>query len=273
VQDPVGGLRAAGPDLASLASADRRRALRDRGRRRVLAEARLPGEVRRALDGASLHVAPYDAAVAWALGAGWRPTPVFQHYSAYTEALDEAGARRLRAGDGPERVLLRARQRIDTRLPGFDTPQTTLALLCGYDPGPVGAEWAVWSRRRASRCGRPTAPVRARVRTGEPIRVHARPGALTVLRVGGLGPVGAERLRTLAYRAAMRYVDLDGRRARLAPEVLEGGLVLGGDALAGSPPRFDLSPTGATLAFTIAGEAPGARTLALERSTVPFGAR
>ncbi len=101
----------------------------------------VPQEVLDALYGHTVHVDPSDLTVAWAYDLNWLPPLTAQRYSDYTERIDSRTADRLRASDGPERILR-----------SLDGPQTVAAYLCDYRPVVETDAWQVLTRTD-HRCG------------------------------------------------------------------------------------------------------------------------
>jgi hypothetical protein len=56
------------------------------------------------LRGHTVHVEPYQAAVAWVYQLDWRPLPVFQSYAAYTTTLDQQDADAVNSARAPQRI-------------------------------------------------------------------------------------------------------------------------------------------------------------------------
>ncbi|MEA2404112.1 MAG: hypothetical protein QOE08_759, partial [Thermoleophilaceae bacterium] len=117
---------AARHDLGSL---NDRAAKRAAGVAEVRNDAGLTPATLAALNGRTVHVAPYEASVVWAYNLRWKPMPVFQSYQAYTRGLDEVNARALEKPSGPERILLGAQPPVDGRVPGWESPAAVTAML------------------------------------------------------------------------------------------------------------------------------------------------
>jgi hypothetical protein len=218
-----------------------------------------PGTLRLLRD-RTVHVDPWEAGVVWAYGLKWDPLPVFQGYSAYTARLDELNATALRGPGAPQRILrensvavdpTHAPQAIDGRFPGWDPPAQVLAMFCHYASLRDTARWEVLGAV-ADRCGAPRRVASIRARAGAPVPVPV-PAADQVVfaRIHGAEVAGAERLRTLLYRARGRTIVVDGRRVyRLVPGTAADGLLMAAAPGIDFPGPFALSPQARTIAVT-----------------------
>ncbi len=181
----------------------------------------------------------------------WSPLPVFQSYSAYTTALDELNAERLRSAAGPTRIL---RERVDDvdgtpyavdrRFVWFESPAAMLETFCRYDELAANDRWQVLGRTTRS-CGGPEVIAAASSRAGESVTVppESRPGRFVIVRITGFPDGILDKLRTLAFRADEWYVELPDRgRFRLVPGTADDGLLLAVPDGVSSHPRFAFGP-------------------------------
>jgi hypothetical protein len=106
------------------------------------------------LRGHTVHVVPYETAVAWAYDLHWRPLPVFQSYSAYTTSLDREDASALASARAPERILSNREPGIDGRVLAFDEGLTSRTILCRYRELRTTSTWQVLGLG-PNRCGPP----------------------------------------------------------------------------------------------------------------------
>ncbi|WP_293044727.1 hypothetical protein [Mycobacterium sp.] len=107
----------------------------------------------------TVHIDPYETSAVWAYDLSWRPTPVFQTYTASTPGLDNINSDVL--ADGPKFVLSRrssASPAVDVggRLGVQESPRYSLALLCNYTLSGVEGRWALFTRSKPH-CGPATA--------------------------------------------------------------------------------------------------------------------
>jgi hypothetical protein len=79
----------------------------------------------------TLDIFPWDVAIAERFGLRWRPRPMFQSYSAFSDRLDAGNAEHFVGGTAPDYVLYGHRS-VDGRCPTFDEPRTFRTLLTGY---------------------------------------------------------------------------------------------------------------------------------------------
>ncbi len=210
------------------------------------------------LRGHGVAVDPWEVSLVWAYGLDWHPLPVFQRYLAYTSELDRRNAEALASDHGPERII-RSRPSydpsgpttasIDSRYGPFEAPSQTLAMLCNYRPLRTTPRYQVLGKSR-DRCDEPI-PLRSTVaRYGDTVAVPRAPGRLVVATVDGLEPQGVERLRTLLYRSAFRFVNVDGTTYRMVPGTADDlGLVLRAPAAVDFPRPFAVAPQARTMQF------------------------
>ena len=188
----------------------------------------LDARFRTAIGDATVHVEPLDAGLPWAQDLRWKPLPVFQSYSAYTAGLDERNADMVRSPDGPEFVLRENGRTFSDRNPLFDAPEAMRETLCHFrEVRPLG-RWILLERTEP-RCGPLKLFKTVDAQLGVPAPIPAAPDASSavVVRIGGIGVTGLERLRAAIYRAIPRSISLDGGRTYpLVPGTAEDGLVL-----------------------------------------------
>ena len=79
----------------------------------------------------TLDIFPWDIAIAERFGLRWRPRPMFQSYSAFSDRIDAGNAAHFVGAAAPDFVLY-GHQSIDGRNPTFDEPRTFRTLLTGY---------------------------------------------------------------------------------------------------------------------------------------------
>ena len=198
-----------------------------------------------------MHVDPWEAGVAYAYPElRWAPLPAFQSYSAYTTALDELNADRLRSAEAPDRILRQFRPAVhndrlssqigrpvrdrevlpftvDGRFRWFEAPAATLETFCRYAQIAVSDVWQVLARTGRS-CGapEPLAAVSARAGAAVDVPVETRPDRVVIVKVGGLVPSPLGQLREALTKAPDWYVTLDGTRYRLVPGTAVDGLLV-----------------------------------------------
>ena len=220
------------------------------------------------LQGQTVDVQPYEAALAWVYEVDWKPLPVFQSYQAYTRHLDELNADALLASDAPGRVIVGAQTPIDNRQRGWESPAAIRALLCRYRPIGASGGWMVLGRGE-NRCGpeRPIATVTAKLEDQVDVPPPS-PEGMVIVRIHGLEPGLAERVRAMLYKGYERNAYLDnGGPNRLLPGTAEDGLVLHIPPQAEWPPGFERAPHPKTMA--VARQGGGDDTLRYEFSLVP----
>ena len=250
-------------------------------RERFLDEARASMREEYGLDRHTLElvrdrpVAVYPQAIgaAYAYGLEWRPLPVVQAYSAYTEELDSRNAEELADPEGPERILREMVAPIDSRYQGFESPAAMIAMLCNFEPLRTAERWQVLGRV-PDRCGEPT-PLRTVETTyGRPIDVPKAAGSrVVVARVSGVQVEGLERLGTLLYRSRTREIAFDdGFGYRLVPGTAADGLLLSAPRRIDFPAPFAIAPDTTTITFLRGGQ-PSSDGISVEFEAMRVAAR
>lgn len=174
----------------------------------------------------SVHIYPYEANIAWALGLNWRPLPVFQNYSAYSNTLDDLNAERIYSPSAPEFILRNLDPPIDGRNLAHESPAATVAMICRYREAFVGARLEVL-RRGPNRCGRERLIGVNTVKIGDPVAVpKGKANELVIARIDGVAGGGLEKLRKSLYRAEPFFVEYDGALYRLMRDTADNGLLV-----------------------------------------------
>lgn len=192
----------------------------------------LPPEALSLLEGQTVDIQPWQAAIAYAYPEMiWRPEPVFQAYSAYTPYLDQLNASFLAGDKAADRMLWLspsgAALSIDWRNFWFDAPAAKVEMLCRYVPLASTPTWQVLGRV-ADRCAAPITVATVTTSAGQPVAVPSNlsPGIVTV-RVSGVGKDLLSRLVTLAYETPPWYLTEGRNKGRLPPGTASDPLVLG----------------------------------------------
>lgn len=187
----------------------------------------VPDDVVAAVVGHPAHVDPTAVSAAWAYGLDWRPIPVFQRYSSYTEYLDELGAAMLRGSRAPDRILRKVGPGIDGRNSLWDSPRTMLEVVCRYQEGPASAGWGAFFRE-SSRCGKERSLGRFTFSAGETIRVPPAPdgSSLVVARFDFSVPLLQRVVSTVARPLEHLTIAADGRSFRVARPDVAGPLLV-----------------------------------------------
>lgn len=243
----------AGATVIDLAIPSRRHDLLEEGRRRIRKKTGVDARAEEALAGHSFHVEPYEASVAWLLDGvvAWRPAPVIQSYSAYTPDLDRLNARKLSAArGGPTRVLrLRKSITIDGRSREFETPATSLAMLCNYRVELESSAYEVLARV-PDRCGVPRRVASAPIRKGQPVIAPKVDAAQVLLARVTVDESLASRVRSALFRPAhIPLVVADGTPSRLIVATSSDLLMLRVPVGMTPVPLFDQRPDHQTLDF------------------------
>jgi hypothetical protein len=235
----------------------------------------------------SVHIGPWETAVAWAYDLEWDPLPVFQQYAAYNRRLDELNAAKLESATAPKLILWGNVATfeadgsdfpgaIDSRRPAFESPAAIVQMFCRYRAERWDEHWAIL-HRAPSRCGPERHLETVVARNGEAVRLPpSRPDEALLVRVGGLSASETERLRALLARAASRHVYFEDSDWSLVGETAGDGLLLRVPRWADYPNRFAFDSESATVAFERAGGfltgVDGSTELTLSFSALPLRA-
>lgn len=224
----------------------------ERTRTTLRDELAVPPPVLAELTGQTVHVDPWQTTVAFAYPQlRWSPLPVFQSYSAYTTALDELNAARLRGREAPTRILRERTDEadgtphaVDHRFIWFESPATTLEMLCRYEERAADDRWQALGRTQRT-CGEGESLLSVSARAGERVDVPttAQPDRLVVVKITGFPSGIVESLRSTMFRADEWYVEVGDRgRFRLVPGTADDGLILAVPTVLESHPRFAFGP-------------------------------
>ena len=244
---PARSVRSVGSLFRVTVSAAERRKHVDWGRTIQPKVMQVPQSMLDRLAGHTVHVDPWDGAVAWVYPKiRWQPLPVFQSYVAYTSALDERNAKAAISSSGPQFVLSEVGS-VDYRVARFESPETALALLCHYQVVETSTRWQLLARRATSACG--AARPLGRASGTSMVVPPARPAELIVARV----QLPGDGLRELLWRPRPVTLQLspDGPRQRFVVGTAKGRHVLSVPAClrddplgAGRFASFDTNPYG-----------------------------
>jgi hypothetical protein len=209
----------------------------------------------RLVRGRPVAVYPQEIGAVWAYGLEWRPLPVVQAYSAYTEQLDSRNAEELASPQGPERILRENVAPIDSRYQGFESPAAMIAMLCNFEPLRTTKRWQVLGRV-PDRCDEPTPLDAVETTYGKPVEVpRAGRNRVVVARVRGIQVGGLERVGTFLYRSRTREVAFDdGPGYRLVPGTAADGLLLRAPRPIDFPAPFAIAPHARTIGFYLGGQ-------------------
>ncbi len=95
-----------------------------------LSTAKLPPDIRTLIGDRPVDIVPWEISLVAANDLNWRPRPIFQSYSAYTQFLDNTNFNSLAKGDRD--YIIYSFFSIDGRHPFFDEPKTFFQIFCNY---------------------------------------------------------------------------------------------------------------------------------------------
>jgi hypothetical protein len=210
----------------------------------------VPQPILDALNGKTVNVEPWEATVAWAYELDWKPLPVFQNFTAYTQQLDRLNAATAEDSEhGPE-VLLRqipagsaGRPVFFERQPAWDPPEQGFVEFCNFVPTLTEGEWQVLSRI-PDRCGEPKLAGSVTVGEGERIQVpQAGKDEVVIMELHGMKLEGLEKLTALFVRPSERHMVTDGELPnRMPPDTTEDPKIVSVDRTLGHGPELPELP-------------------------------
>lgn len=249
--DPGGNANTAISQIHDVMSKSKRNVIIAQGRAAIEAALPLDPQTLSLLRGHTVHVGPYETAVAWAYRLDWRPLPVFQSYTAYTTGLDQMNADALTSPSAPERILRNLDTGIDTRVLEFDEGATNRTILCRYRELRTTGAWQVLGIG-PNRCEPPVALETVHANWGQEVTVPAPPNdhSFVFVRIGGVAIGGLERVVAALYKPAMRMVLLDGEPHRLVSGTATDGLLLRAPGGVDFTAPFNFAPNSLTIAVS-----------------------
>jgi hypothetical protein len=246
--DPFRSAGRAADHLQTVLSSDRLEVARD-ARVDMRDSYALDEATLRAIRGRTVHIAPVEAAIAWAYPElKWKPLPVIQSYSAYTRRLDRLNAELLESDEAPEFILRYPGSTIDGRHPSLEAPLSILAMYCRYAHVLAGPQWHVL-QHSPNRCGSMRRIASAEVRRGERFAVPRGSGSgliLADLREYDSSPW--ERVRATLFRRSDQFIRVnDTTTIRMVPDTLTDLVIVHIPTNLDYPDPFSLSVDAATL--------------------------
>ena len=236
----------------------------------------LPPQALSLLAGRTVHVEPWESAMAYAYPEfKWSPVPAFQAYAAYTSDLDRLNADRLASPQAPDRILWFTSADMPLTIDGrglwFDAPQMKVEMLCRYRPLWVDPRWQVLERV-PSRCGSPIHVTTVSATSGEPAVVpEGLPPGIVTMRIQGVATDLWSRLQILAYRGAPWTVSDGQANLRIPLGTAGGPNVIGATLDVGYCGRLAVGPAPSTVIIAPEPGSPGAGTpLTIEFDVIPL---
>ncbi|MDY7047493.1 MAG: hypothetical protein RPG89_02440 [Microcystis panniformis WG22] len=104
-------------------------------------QVKLPDSVLGKVQGKTIDIIPWEFSLIPGNQLNWKPRPIIQSYSAYTEKLDELNYQSL--SKSPRDYLIYHFQSIDGRHPFFDEPNAFSYVVCNYQLDSVNSPFQV----------------------------------------------------------------------------------------------------------------------------------
>ncbi|TRU67844.1 MAG: hypothetical protein EWV55_12690 [Microcystis viridis Mv_BB_P_19951000_S69] len=102
---------------------------------------KIPDSVLEKVQGKTIDIIPWEFSLIPGNQLNWKPRPIIQSYSAYTEKLDELNYQSL--SQSPRDYLIYHFQSIDGRHPFFDEPKAFSYVVCNYQLDSVNSPFQV----------------------------------------------------------------------------------------------------------------------------------
>ncbi|WP_407341761.1 hypothetical protein [Pengzhenrongella phosphoraccumulans] len=212
----------------------------------------LPSAVVEAARGKPVAIDPWETSLVWAYGLDWRPVPIFQTYSAYTEGLDKRNADTVESSP-EDQVFIRSVQTvsIDGRNPLWESPNYILALACNFRPSAGDEKWVALTKV-PDQCGRSVDSSTLHLRANEVAMVpEAESDEIVVARfVPDSEPIGLKLIQAVIKDYSPFMVTADGIEYRLPEGLSNGPLVVGLPGGTGLTSGADLGIGYRNLAFS-----------------------
>jgi hypothetical protein len=175
-----------------------------------------------------VHIDPFETSAAWIAGLRWKPVPVPQSYSAYTEYLDRLNAEAI-ADASPHQAILRhlTAYGVDGHNLLWEAPRYQLAVACNYAMEAEEASWQLL-RHVPARCGEASELETHDVEAGEPVAVPRAPeGSIVLATFSPDEPALIDRIgRTIGKAVDHLYVTADGTPYRAAQAPSTGPMIV-----------------------------------------------
>lgn len=236
--------------LRTMVSGEKRQLAMDQASQRMRNEYGLDEQTLAQIGDKTVHIDPWEAAVAWAYPElNWQPLPLFQSFTATSSDLDEMNVQALQSKNGPQMILRQPPRAVDYRNPFFEPPETNRAIFCNYAQVSASATWQLLERTE-DRCGTPRLLGRGSIAPGQSITVptETNPNEFVIVKITPLRESLLHRLRTQIYRSTATYVDLGPNGVyRLVIDNAKEGLVLKVPLTLGYSPPFSPPPSSQTM--------------------------
>ncbi|NCS07895.1 MAG: hypothetical protein GPJ07_15590 [Microcystis aeruginosa G13-07] len=107
----------------------------------IAAATKIPDSVLEKVQGKTIDIIPWEFSLIPGNQLNWKPRPIIQSYSAYTEKLDELNYQSL--SQSPRDYLIYHFQAIDGRHPFFDEPKAFSYVVCNYQLDSVNSPFQI----------------------------------------------------------------------------------------------------------------------------------
>lgn len=195
---------------------------------------KLPASLTAMIGSATTAVLPWEQSLIFANGLNWKPAPVLQSYSAYTQTLDHIDRDWFRREGA--KVILFSYTDIDGRYLFADQPSTYHYVMChyafaGYAPFDGDAQGMLLTRKGGSRCQPLGQEAEESYAWNDVVPVPQIKGAQFILANIHIDDNILGRVAQFAFRAPVVTMDVaysDGTAAtfRIEPETSGDGILL-----------------------------------------------
>lgn len=176
----------------------------------------------------STDIYSYDQSLLIASGNEWNPRPVFQSYSAYTQALAAVNKDHLLGATRPDNILLKI-QPIDGRFPSLDDGSSWPVLFTNYEPSFFTNGFLVLHARDIVRPPDLKLIESGIYRFGESITIPKSEDPLyfkTTIRKSIIGLLVSTLFKVSELDISIELINGDTRKYRLVSEMANSGFIV-----------------------------------------------
>jgi hypothetical protein len=198
---------------------------------------KIPDSVLKKVQGKTIDVIPWEFSLIPGNQLNWKPRPIMQSYSAYTEKLDELNYQSL--SQFPRDYIFYHFQSIDNRHPFFDEPKTFAYVVCNYQPDTVNSPFPLpatsqnflfLEKQNSSRCRQENLEKTTNIAWNQVYELPTRNDAITRAQVkfeySWLGKIVKKLFRIPPVIITVNYLDGTTANFRFIQDNSANGVIL-----------------------------------------------
>ncbi|MFM6339591.1 MAG: hypothetical protein ACKPFJ_02265 [Dolichospermum sp.] len=202
-----------------------------------LAELQLPDHVKNLVNNKTIDIIPWEISLVPANQLNWKPRPIFQSYSAYTNTLDNFNFESM--SKSPRDYIFYNFTSIDGRHPFFDEPKTFAYVFCNYKPStdipdfiktPKLSNIVLLEKQKVSRCLPDALGEISSIPWNSPHSIEVSNGGIIRANVkfqySFVGKLYKTLFRSPPVMMKIDYVDNSQKTYRIIPENSENGVIV-----------------------------------------------